>query len=54
LTYVYASGSHLLDHPKQFQFLLLALPSNFHLLQDDAGADPGLLGLNFHFLFCRR
>jgi hypothetical protein len=54
LTYLHASGPHLLDRAKQFQFLLPALPGNFHLLQHDAGSDPDLLGLNFHFLCCRR
>jgi hypothetical protein len=33
------SGSHLLDRPKQLQFLLLSLPANFHLLHHDAGSD---------------
>ena len=28
---LHASGSHLLDRPKQFQFLLAALPGNLHL-----------------------
>jgi hypothetical protein len=36
LIYLHASGSHLLDRPKQFQFLLLAMPGNFHLLQHGA------------------
>jgi hypothetical protein len=54
LAYLHASGSHLLDHPKQPQFLLPALPGNFHLPHLDAGSDSDLLGLTFHFLFCPR
>jgi hypothetical protein len=54
LTYLHASARHLLDRPKQLQFLLLALPVDFHLLQHDAGSDWDVPGLTFHFLCCRR
>jgi hypothetical protein len=54
LTYLHASGSHFLDRPKQFQFLLLALPGNFHLMHHDAGSDPNRLASTLYFLCCRR
>ena len=54
---IFQSFCHrLLDIPKQFQFLLLALPGDFHLLQHllNLESGPNLLGLNFRFLCCRR
>jgi hypothetical protein len=39
----------LLGIPKQFQFLLLALPGDFHLLQHVAESGPNLLDSIFTF-----
>jgi hypothetical protein len=54
VSYLQASGSHLLDGLKELQFLLQPLPGNFHLLHHDAGSDSDRLDLTLHFPLCRR